>query len=212
MKINQLLVAASLTLLPAYAVHPAFNDLWDVTQGNTVTSHSGVLASPGSPESMFGAFGHGDFTEDEYTYFADGQPDGTTHSIEWSTPSAVDIYRVRLFAAGDGSVFLNQREFDSFKLLAKSPGSLTYDLTLIDFTPTHPYTFLDAPNLFLFEANLGGVTAQEFRAEFAQYTAGYCCDGPRIVELDAFGVPDGGAGVAGALLWASMLGWMRWRK
>lgn len=213
MKLNQV-IAASLALIPVYAVSPSSGDLWDISQGNVVTSHSAVLASPGTPTSMFGNFGQGNLSENEYTYFADSQPPGTIHFIEWATPSPVDIYKVRLFAAGDGTTYLNQREFESFTLKAKSPGSLVYDLTLITYGATHPYTFLDPVNLWLMEADLGGVTAQEFRAEFEQFTAGYCCDGPRIVELDAFGVhvPDGGAGVVGTLLWASMLGWRRLRK
>ena len=51
----------------------------------------------------------------------------------------------------------------------------------------HPYTFVDPVNFALVSTNITPVTAQYFRAEFTQYTAGRGYDGPRVIELDGFG-------------------------
>ena len=81
--------------------------------------------------------------------FADGQPPGFVHSIEWRTPSPVEVERINVFAAGDGEVYLHEREFDRLVLKARSPGAADYDVVLIDYVPTHPYGFLDSDTLLL---------------------------------------------------------------
>jgi hypothetical protein len=157
-------------------------DLWDISQGSIVTASSPPI--PGySVESMFGGFIGGD-----WSYFADGEPSGTVHFVEWETPANVTISQIHLWAFGDAMFGFpnNQREFQHFTLRAKSPGSPTYDLTLVDYEATHPYTFV-GPFGFLIDEIIPAVTARQFRAEFLQYTAGLGFDGPRIVELDAFG-------------------------
>src|SRR5207253_11247287 len=53
------------------------------------------------------------------------------------------------------------------------------------YTPTHPYTFNDALNLI--STSIPATEAQYFRAEFVQWNAGRGFDGPRILELEAFG-------------------------
>lgn len=123
-------------------------------------------------------------TEMEYTYFSDFQMPNTTHFVEWKTVSPVVVNHIRLFAAGDGPDYLNEREFASFNLLAKVNGSYVLVYT---YTPTHPYTFVDPANLMVLDVDVSPLSAQEFRAEFIQYTSGRGYDGPRIVELDAFG-------------------------
>ena len=77
-----------------------------------------------------------------------------------------------------------QRGLGRFRLLAKSSGSPTFDLTLYDYTPQQPYNYVNAAQWLLLSANIPSVTAQDFRAEF--YDLGGSFNGPRIVELDAF--------------------------
>jgi hypothetical protein len=93
-----------------------------------------------------------------------------------------------LFAGGDGPQYNNEREFAQFVLKAKSSALATnYDLTLYTLVVTnHPYVLLDPVNYALLVTNITPVTAQYFRAEFTQYTAGRGLDGPRIIELDGF--------------------------
>ncbi len=77
----------------------------------------------------------------------------------------------------------HQREFTTFTLKAKSPGSATFDLTLLTFSPPHPYQFLHRPSHWILDQAIPTVEAQEFRAEFLQYSGGGY-NGPRIIELD----------------------------
>ena len=99
---------------------PSTLDLWDVSQGTVVVADSGIrdgfLAD--------GMFGAGPVLE-EYgnTIFADGQPAGSVHFIEWRTPAPVTLQAFRLFASGDGPYYGNERDFAQFVLKAKSPNS-----------------------------------------------------------------------------------------
>jgi hypothetical protein len=170
----------------AQSVPQSSEDLWNYDQGITITGTSGFLWA-GTPYGMFGLNGHSNLSEAEWTYFSDGMPDGFTHFVEWSTKTPVTLEAIRLFAAGDGEIYLNEREFDQFVLKAKSLGSSEYDTTILTYTPPHPYTFLDFSNYAILDSAVTPVTAQEFRAEFVQFTAGRGFDGPRIVELDGFG-------------------------
>lgn len=183
--ICSVLVAASIGT--AVAQPSISTDFWDVSQGATVTGSSSILAGY-SADSIFGLFGQNNFNGFTWTYFSDSQPSGFTHFVEWETPGDVRLGEVRLFAFGDD--FLNNgREFAQFTLKAKSPGSPTYDVTVLTFTPTHPYTFVDAGSALVLDQFVTPVTSHEFRAEFVQYTAGFNFDGPRIVELDGLPVP-----------------------
>jgi hypothetical protein len=176
---------------------PSTEDLWDVSQGVVVTGTSGIRFGFDALD-MFGAenspIGPG------HTIFADDQPPGFVHYIEWQTTNPVLVGRINLFAAGDSPLYLNQREFDRFVLRAKSPGSATFDMVVIDYTPTHPYELLDQDSSLLLSARISPFRSQEFRAEFTQFTAGRGYDGPRIFELDAFG-PDCVPLPAGVVAW-----------
>jgi hypothetical protein len=170
--------------LPAPLPPPSSTDAWDVSQGALITGTSGVHPAAGTLNGLLGAFGQNNYDASTWTYFPDDQPADFVHYVEWETPADVTIAGVRLFAFGDD--FMNNgREFAQFTLKAKSPGSATYDLTLLTFTPTHPYTFADANTFCVLNQAINPTTARSFRAEFLQYTAGYGYDGPRIVELDA---------------------------
>lgn len=178
--VSTLLLAASI----GSATAQSSTDLWDISQGTVITSTSGPI--PGySIESMFGGSGGGD-----WAYFSDTHPPGFVHYVEWETPGDVTVARVQLYAMGDYFFGFanNERDFAHFTLKAKSAGSSTYDQTLIDYTPTHPYTFV-GPFPLVIDQTVGPILSHSFRAEFAQFDTGSGFDGPRIVELDAFGPP-----------------------
>lgn len=179
--IYSVLVAASTAATMAQS--QTSTDFWDISQGSIVTATSGMI--PGYfAESAFG----GSSSLSDWAYFADGQPAGFTHFVEWETPIEVTLGQVRLFAFGDG--FLNNgREFDQFILKAKSPDSLAYDVTILTYIPTHPYTFVNPNTRLVIDEIVTPVVSKSFRAEFVQYTAGFNFDGPRIVELDGLPVP-----------------------
>jgi hypothetical protein len=116
-------------------------------------------------------------------------PDGFVHYVEWAVPNPVTVRSFNLWALGDEDKATNQtrREMASFRLLAKSSGSSTFDLTLFTFTPSHPYNFVDNVYGLLISSDLKPITAREFRAEFVNMARPTdCCDGPRILELDGF--------------------------
>jgi Concanavalin A-like lectin/glucanases superfamily/Immunoglobulin I-set domain len=180
--------SAVLTVNPVPPVIlPSTNDLWDISQGSVVTATSGAHVPYSDIRDMFG----GMFSEvgPGATVFNDGQPPGFVHYVEWQTPAPVTVNSFNLFALGDGPQFDNQREFAQFVLKAKSsPLATNFDLTLYTLVVTnHPYNFIDPVNFCLLSTAITPVTAQYFRAEFTQYTAGRGFDGPRIVELDGFG-------------------------
>jgi len=172
---------------PAQTYLPSTNDLWDVSQGSVVTGTSGAHVPYSDIRDMFG----GEFggVDKGSTVFEDGEPAGFIHYVEWQTPVPVTVNAFNLFATGDGPAFDNQREFSQFVLKARSsPLATNFDLTLYTLVVTnHPYTFVDPVNFALVSTNITPVTAQYFRAEFTQYTAGRGFDGPRVIELDGFG-------------------------
>lgn len=178
------LVSITLPGRAAAAGTPSTSDLWDTSQGTQITAMSG-MQSGFSFGDMFG--GAASTAEPGNTVFTDGKPAGFTHYIEWRTATPVIVNSFALFATGDGPAFLNEREFARFVLKAKSLGSTNFDLVLYDYTPTHPYTFMDTASVLLLSNAIPAVIAQEYRAEFVQFMAGRGYDGPRIVELDAFG-------------------------
>src|SRR5690242_16589118 len=89
------------------------NDLWE---GAIITATSPVR--PGfDPNAVFGA--NVSPTEPGSLLFADGYPDGFVHFIEWKTAAPVRLGLFHLFAAGDGQIYSNEREFGQFVLKAK---------------------------------------------------------------------------------------------
>lgn len=169
---------------PPRDVPTSADDLWDVTQGAVVTATSGIHPAIGTAAALLGENGQFNTDGSAWTFFADGQPDGFVHFVEWETPTDVTIGGVRVFAFGDADLN-NGREFAELRIKAKSPGSSDYDLTLLTFVPTHPYAFIDPLSWMILEQTNAPVTARYFRAEFVQYNAGFGFDGPRLVEIDA---------------------------
>lgn len=176
---------AALAVIPPVGTRdPSSTDLWDVSQGAVIVSHSGVF--PGfDPQGMFGSIKPS--PEPGSTVFKDGRPAESTHHIEWSASTPIRLDSFRLFASGDPH-FRNQREFSKFVLKAKTnPFANDHYETIYSFEPSHPYTFLDAGTRLILEATITPIVAQHFRAEFTQWNAGRGFDGPRVIELDGFG-------------------------
>lgn len=154
----------------------------DAWQGALVTATSPL--HPGfSGDEMFG--GTGGNPEPTATLFADGLPDGTVHSIEWSTATPVTLDRLALHAFHDTADASFLRSFRQLKIEARQVGA-AYQ-TIYESDVPVPYgegpdeleqrTLARCPNLRV-------VNAQEFRAEFTQNGEGTFA-GPRVVELDA---------------------------
>lgn len=176
------------------------DDLWDVSRGAVITGQSTMLSCrAGGPASfdardIFGghfATGTGCSGEPDGTViFDDGKPDGFVNYVEWAMPAAVTIRSFELWALGDAPPFPDRREMSSFQLLAKSPGSTSYDLKLYSFTPSHSYTFVNNVYGLLISTDIKPTTAREFRAEFVSRTTSPPDSrkyGPRVLELDGFG-------------------------
>ena len=189
MKSRQLFcAAAALAIASAHAQQPTSNDFWDVSQGAVITADSGIMFGAGSYAGLLGENGQNNADQATWTYFNDGADFDFVHFVEWETLTEVTIGNVRVFAFGD-EMFNNGREFETFTLKAKSPGSDIYDITVVDYTATHPFSYVDPFNYLVVDAVVTPVTARQFRAEFTQYTAGFGWDGPRIVEIDGLPTP-----------------------
>jgi hypothetical protein len=161
------------------------NDLWDINSGAVVTSHSGE-AEPYHIENAFGGrlptvFGAQIFDH----IFTDGRPAGFVHFVEWRTPAPVVLRSFNLHSQGDGENVDNGREFQSFRLLAKTAGPTAGFQLIYEFTPSHPYRFVNYSQRLILSANVGPLLAQEFRAEFVDRGNRFW-SGPRVMELDGF--------------------------
>ena len=172
------------------------NDLWDVSRGVTIIRSSPLENGAIAPKTydardIFGGRFGNYSPEPERVVFADRQPPGFVHFVEWRTPNPVTIRSFSLHAVGDTS---GSREFATFTLKAKSPEAATFDITLFTFTPTHKYKMQDNATYLLISSEVQQTTAQEFRAEFVTLARddipGFN-SGPRILELDGFGLPKG---------------------
>ncbi len=164
------------------AISPSNSDLWDVTNGITITATSQIRPDY-YPSDMFGT----SFSQEAgHLIFDDLQTNGFVHFIEWRTPNPVRLSSFNLFAGGDGPLYNNQREFEQFVLKGKLNEADPF-VTIYTFTPTHPYTFLDPTTAAIISAAIAPIDAKYFRAEFVQREGGLGFDGPRIVELDGFG-------------------------
>jgi hypothetical protein len=172
---------------PSTHIRPATDDLFDVRKGAQVLATSSIW-SGFFQDGMLG--NDNPSAETGSTVFADGQPNGFVHYIEWKTAQPIKLSSFTLFAGGDGPIYNNEREFDQFVLKAKLHPSDEY-VTIYTHRPTHPYTFLDSTTDALLSAAVSGVPAQFFRAEFTQINMGRGYDGPRVLELDGFGTPLG---------------------
>lgn len=157
------------------------DDLWSVKLGTTVTDssalHDGSLAA-----NMFGATG-GD--EPDNAVFADAAG-GFTHFVEWRTAAPVTVCRIDLFAYDNPGT--GDRGYKEFRLYAKNPQSQVFEF-VTSFTPGNPYPGNDG---FVFGSSFAvldfaAVSAQEFRAEFDQFSSCSETLGVRIAELRAFG-------------------------
>jgi len=185
---------AALVVMSATAAQAALIDVWDVTQGTVVTRHSPVAQHSDYPilyggsfeidiRDMFGGnFSTSDWHPNEIgnVRYRDGQGAGAAHWVEWMTPLPVLVESFQLHARGDGPEVNHRRDYSRFRLFGKDPTTSSFVL-LYEYAPaTHPQPeFLSAALLPL--------VAQEFRAEFTQYSADLF-GGPRIFKLDGFGL------------------------
>lgn len=172
---------------------PSSDDLWDVSRGVVITGHSSPLACTATDafdaRNLFGGnFAHGcPFELADRFLFADRMPEGFVHYVQWATPNPVTVRSFNLWAHHDGLPSWN-RAMASFRLLAKSPGSTTYDLVLHSFVPSLPYTYVDGIGSLVISTDIKPTTVREFRAEFIGFAPvpEDPSNGPRLIELDGF--------------------------
>ncbi len=165
------------------------SDLFDVSSGSQVSASSPA-------KNMTDMFNGGQGSAERATVFADGQPVGSTHWIEWRTKGEVTVKSVALFAAHDQVRF--RRAFSNFKLLAKKQNKW---VELAQYAPSLPYGGSCASEPCLPPAvsfrpgtvlaacvNVNTpVAADEFRAEFEQAVSALeAFSGPRVLQLDGY--------------------------
>jgi hypothetical protein len=146
----------------------------DAWENPTVLNTSGVL------QNSLGMFGNpGGSFESGTTLFADNQPDGTVHAIEWQTAAPMLLDGFNLSAShGEGNT---QRAFRRFKLQARPIGG-NY-VTVYEQDVATPYA-VGSAQLLRCPRLRPASQVQQFRAEFTQEGAAGL-SGPRVIELDA---------------------------
>jgi len=169
------------------------SDVFDVSSGSQVSASSPA-------RNMTDMFNGGQGSAERATVFADGQPVGTTHWIEWRTKGEVTVKSVALFSSHDQVRF--RRAFSNFKLLAKKQNKW---VELAQYAPSLPYGGSCAsepclPPAVKFQpgtvlaacVNINTpVAADEFRAEFEQAVSALeVFSGPRVLQLDGYTKPD----------------------
>jgi PEP-CTERM motif len=216
MKKLLLTIVSSLSLvifstLPANALLASYTDLWDVSQGISVTGSSGALSGGwwSDPRNMFGGtYGTSGIADvRNNTIFKDYQSPGFVHWVSWQTPAPITLQSFNLVAIHDYGLNpyefrdINYRGISEFKLFwgvgSSGPWTLLYDYTVnpVQDSGNHKvygggvnYPGLNYLELF---ADVPLTTAQYFRAEFIQYGTGSSAygdaQGPRIYELDGYG-------------------------
>ncbi len=165
---------------------PVLDDLWDVSNNISVTGSS--LNHPLFDElDLFGASTTSS-AEPGHFVFADLQPTGTSHFVEWETQNPITLRSFALFAQHDGDL---ARSFSSFKLYAFDDNTANFEL-ISSFNPVLPYQNNpdSSDGTLRVIQNIVPVTASKFRAEFVQddESRNQFGDevGPRIIELDGF--------------------------
>lgn len=174
--------AALCAILVAASAVNARADLFDVAEGATVIDHS-PLVSGEVAEEMLGLVP--DTGPEPGTLIFDGGSQGAVHHVEWEMPSAVEVGRIRLYAAGD-SCSSTLRTFNHFRLLALVGESTQ---VLVDEDVVVPYQYVRPCSLAL-AIGTPATTATRFRAEFTQADVW----APRVIELD--GLPPANCGDA----------------
>ncbi len=198
-------IALSIQLILAsfgHAFDPVQDDLWDVSQGVTVTTASATeFYSPAT--NIFGGSNVilPDHAERLNTIFRDPAEGGQVFNVEWKTLAPVTVQSFVLNTAHDGpprDVLF--RGISRFALYAFNDVSGLFDNKLFELYPSNPYgaTPVLSPNALVqvlsngsqlsMAANVSPTTAERFRAEFVM--AGETGAGPylapRVMELDGF--------------------------
>ena len=196
-----LLFQLSICVSSSFAlIEESNSDLWDVTQGSTVTNDSGALNwnsfFRSDTSNMFGNALPGTCCDDQ-AIFAD-RPQGFVHFVEWNTSHPINLRSFVLSANHDGAPRdSNFRGFSRFSLFAKDPVTGAFDNLLFEIFPALTYGDTPPPPNAILEtdqdgsllnlwANVPPTTAQSFRAEFVQRGSAPDALGPRILELDGF--------------------------
>mgnify|MGYP003695029651 CR=1 FL=1 len=226
-----MVLAAAMSLAVVEEVRSAVivqshDDLWQLSQGNMVTSTTATLGGTSGGNLFGGSAG----VEPGNVLFSDSFDVGHVHAVEWQTMAPVEVLSFSLFAQHEGFRFspneltTQQRGISEFRLLAFNSDmeqfEQVYSISMAGSygeTVAPPGSLIDPGNpgySLALAADIDPVTAQLWRAEFIQAgdrsTSGIDVRalGPRIMELDAFGtlhpvmIPEPGVGAlfaAGAL-------------
>lgn len=166
----QILIIAIISAC-SFAV-PVYDDLWDVSNGITITASSDIESGI---SDMFGA--NNGLIEPGNTLFGEAECYGI-HWIRWETTKVVQLLSFKLYADGN-----NDRSFSYFGLFVQNEEG-NYDLFYAEDIAVPYLNSSGEDNLvssWVFEEPIEG---KVFGAAFMQCGS----FGPRIIELDGFGI------------------------
>jgi hypothetical protein len=174
--------AFSLFVLSAIGLicaRPCDARLFDISKGTVVTANSPTNGGADVALEIFGFFantGH----EAGSLLFADGEPAGFIHFVEWEMPQDTTFSRLRISGAGDGCTSI-ARTFDHVTVFAEIDDEMT---VILDEDVAVPYVYDGACGVIVSRV-MPLVTATRFRIEFRQ-SLSQQFGGPRVYEVEAF--------------------------
>ncbi|MFA5906875.1 MAG: PEP-CTERM sorting domain-containing protein [Desulfobacula sp.] len=166
------------------------SDLWDINQGNVVTGMYTAGVFPGSDaRNMFGGeFGTVDDPGNTVFYDAQIFGPGSIAWVSWQTPTPVKLDRFVLSVVADGNYPVSyNRAIQGFNLYAGDDGSVWNPVYASGPLPTPLGTYDNGLYYYTIDYTFSSpITGQHFKADFIY---GSYVTGPRIKELDGYGIP-----------------------
>lgn len=163
---------------------PASDDLWNVSNGTAIDDNSPTYAAVDMPAILAFGANNGNVNEPEHTVFSDYLPYDWVHYMEWHMPTAQTINSIALWTVyGEPDRSRGIRHFKLFgKLNAADAWTPLLDTDL-------PRSYDSASPALAMNLN-APMVARYYRAEFlAMIDTPAWATGPRVMELDGFGVP-----------------------
>ncbi len=176
-----------------YVLTPTTTDLWDISQGATITNSSPCLDYINCGiQNMFSS----NYSATTLFYGGIG-----VDSVEWQTPQPITLQSFALFAGHDSTLDnrdASYRGFSRFSLYCYNDSTSQW-MDVYNIFPSNPYGSTPTPaNTFIdysydtidhsrlsLTANITPTTAQRFRAEFQEWTV-WPYMGPRVIKLEGF--------------------------
>ena len=158
-------------------------DRFDVSQGARVIHGTNQYYGLGNSDvrQMFGLASSGTWVEPGSAIFMDGPGTGYVDTVDFQTPTAIDLSRIEIRLAQDGAN--PQRGCSAFRLQGSADGMNFVDLSFGNI-PQGATGNINVPLTIQDSAPTNATGKRAFRLELTRLTTA----GPRVVEVDGIGI------------------------